>query len=182
MAHHFRPSVASPASTCSRTRGHGQQPQGSEELSASLNILRGVQPLQTDGALPKLGMVEADCVPPWEGPGGRAKLEAAPELRGLSPGAGLPRPRPGRLPWRSRECEGGGQCGPALSWPPWHPSWGLKGRVPPSHRCWTSSVPTCSLEAGRGRDAEKKRETVLRFRLGTVTQREDQDPVLLITI
>lgn len=34
-----------------------------KKLSVSLNILRGVQP-QTDGALPKLGMVETDCVPP----------------------------------------------------------------------------------------------------------------------
>ena len=135
-------------------RGHRQKPQGGEEIIRFLKHPSGSPALQTEEALLKLGTVGADCVSQvgralGEGQAGRKELAQRPPS---SQGGASPPLCPG-APWRSRS-DGEERCRPALSWPLWHPPWGLKGREPPSHRCWPSSVPTCSLEAGREETAE----------------------------
>lgn len=164
LQHRFVPEVG----------GHGQQSQGDEEIVCFLKHPSGCPALQTEGALPKLG---TDCVPQQ----GRVLGEG--QAEGM--GSKSPSPRAGpSLPCALGPSGGArvsreDRCKPALSWPPWHPSWGLKGREPPNHRCWTRSVPTCSLETGRGRD---RRDRYYFLNSAPSCRRGKQIPVLLIVM
>lgn len=135
-----RPSVGfSSIDLFQKSGGTGSSPKEMKKLFASSNILLGVQPCKSRELCPNWEQTVCprggEC---WER--ARPKELARRAFPPLCPGPH----------WKSKSVQREDRCRPALSWPPWHPSWGLKGREPPSHRYWTRFVPTCSLETGRG--------------------------------